>query len=235
MSFRLDGVVPWGRNAEEYRLMFCPGDRELSGRIADFGGGPSSFNAEFNSHFSRAGSTVVSFDPLYSFSAEKIRQRIEEVRPIVMEQTRQNRDKYIWKSIPDPDALERQRLSAMELFLSDFEKGKSEGRYIPHSLPERIPFEDNAFDLGLSSHFLLMYTSLGYDFHIRSVEEMLRVCREVRIFPIVDLSGESDPIIADVIEYFKKKYTVHIMDTEYEFQKGGKKLLIIDHAPADRV
>ena len=34
-----------------------------------------------------------------------------------------------------------------------------------------------------------MYTMLGYDFHIKAMTEMLRVCKEIRIFPIVDLDA----------------------------------------------
>ena len=200
-------------------------------KIAGFGDGPSSFNAEMTAK----GADVTSYDPIYAFSAEDIKDRIEDTRNIVMEQMSQNMDNYVWTNFKGLSDLENTRISAMNNFLLDFEKGKKEGRYVAHSLPDSIDLPDKYYDIGLSSHFLLMYTDLGYDFHIRAIDEMLRLCREVRIFPIVDLSGESDPIIADVIEYFKKKYTVHIMDTEYEFQKGGKKLLIIDHAPADRV
>ncbi len=87
--------------------------------------------------------------------------------------------------------------------------------------------EDSCFDIGLSSHFLLMYTALGYDFHIAAMTEMLRVCREIRIFPIVDLDANKTGLINDVIDYFKKGYSVEIVDTEYEFQKGDNKLLII--------
>ena len=67
--------------------------------------------------------------------------------------------------------------------MRDYEKGKAEQRYICHELPDRLPYEDGYFDIGLSSHFLLMYTMLGYDFHISAMAEMLRVCKEIRIFP----------------------------------------------------
>lgn len=107
-------------------------------------------------------------------------------------------------------------------------QGKSEKRYIYHELPERLPYAGKTFDIGLSSHFLLMYTSLGYDFHIQAMEEMLRVCKEIRIFPIVDLDANHTSLIMDVIKYFKKYYyEVKILKTKYEFQKGGNKLLVI--------
>lgn len=136
-------------------------------------------------------------------------------------------DNYVWTNIRSLEELENIRMSAMNLFLSDYECGKSENRYICHTLPEKLPYDDNYFDIGLSSHFLLMYTSLGYDFHILAMTEMLRVCREIRVFPIVDLDAVKTDMINDVINYFKNRYYVEITETNYQFQKGDNKLLII--------
>ena len=57
--------------------------------------------------------------------------------------------------------------------------------------------------------------------------EMLRVCREIRIFPIVDLDANKTDLAEKVIDHFKKDYKVGIIKTGYEFQKGENKLLII--------
>lgn len=144
-----------------------------------------------------------------------------------MQQMKENIDNYVWKNIRDLNELENLRMSAMLLFLSDYGCGKAENRYIFHALPEKLPYNDNTFDIGLSSHFLMMYTSLGYDFHIKAISEMLRVCREVRIFPIVDLDANNTSLINDVLSYFNNHYTTEIVTTNYEFQKGENKLLII--------
>lgn len=223
MAFKLNGVVPWGRNFEEYRLMFHLTDDDLKKRIAGFGDGPACFNRELTER----GGSVISFDPIYQFTKEDIEKRIEEVRVEVMEQTRQNRENYVWTKIKNPEELEIIRMSAMKRFLEDYDKGRAEGRYVHHELPNRLPFEDNYFDIGLSSHFLLMYTSLGYDFHIKAMTEMLRVCKEIRVFPIVDLDANKTELIGSVIAYFRENYLVEIVDTDYEFQKGDNKMLII--------
>lgn len=170
---------------------------------------------------------MTSFDPIYRFSKEELENRIEEVRGIVMEQMRENADNYVWTQIKDLDELENLRMSAMRLFLSDYERGKSEGRYICHELPDKLSFENKTFDIGLSSHFLLMYTDLGLDFHIRAMSEMLRVCREIRLFPIVDLDANQTDLVSDVVDYFEKNHKVEIRETQYEFQKGGNKMLVI--------
>lgn len=203
--------------------MFGLDDRDMTKKIAGFGDGPACFNCEMTN----AGGNVVSFDPIYQFSKEEIEERIEEVRITVMQQMREDMDNYVWTHIKDLDELEHIRMSAMKKFLSDYKQGKKEGRYVFHELPARLPYEPESFDIGLSSHFLLMYTSLGYDFHIQSITEMLRVCKEVRIFSIVDLDANKADLIKDVIDYFQRDYDATIVTTEYKFQKGDNKLLII--------
>lgn len=223
MAFKLESVVPWGRNLDEYRLMFCLSDSDMSKKIAGFGDGPASFNYEAT----QKGYSITSFDPIYQFSKADLQKRINDVRISVMQQMRENVDNYVWTNIKNLDELENVRMSAMKLFLEDFEKGKQGGRYIYHELPNRLMYSDDTFDIGLSSHFLLMYTVLGYDFHIQAMTEMLRICREIRIFPIVDLDANKTDLIQSVIEYFEQRYNVEIRKTQYEFQKGDNKLLII--------
>ena len=111
-----------------------------------------------------------------------------------MEKIRSNMENYEWTSIRDPGELEDVRMSAMRTFLDDYENGREDGRYIPMSC-RRVPFDDGTFDIGLSSHFLLMYTQLGYGFHIDAIDEMLRVCREVRFCPLVDLNSDESGMI----------------------------------------
>lgn len=223
MAFMLNSVVPWGRNLDEYKKMFLLEEEDLQKRIAGFGDGPASFNYEAYC----LGHNVISYDPIYQFSRDQLKKRIDEVRETVMRQMKENMDNYVWKNIKNLDELEHTRMSAMKLFLEDYEKGKEENRYICHELPDKVPFKSDTFDIGLSSHFLLMYTILGYDFHIQSIMEMLRVCKEVRIFPVVDLDAQKTDLIEKVIAYFRQRYSVEIRKTEYEFQKGDNKMLII--------
>lgn len=223
MAFQLEQVVPWGRNFDEYSMMFQLDDSYRSKKIASFGDGPASFNCEA----SKMGYAVSSFDPLYQFSREQLQRRIEEVRKLVMQQLNENRDNYIWTKIKNPDELELLRMSAMRLFLEDYEQGKKEGRYIQHELPDRLPVSDDYFDVGLSSHFLLLYPDLGYEFHRKAISEMLRVCQEVRIFPILNLDAKETELASRVIAYFSQNNQTEIVETSYEFQKNGNQLLVI--------
>lgn len=223
MAFELNSVVPWGRNLEEYLAMFLLDSSDTQKKIAGFGDGPACFNAQA----SALGMSVTSFDPIYQFSKAQLEQRINEVRGIVMQQMAENKENYVWDKIRSLDELERLRMASMRKFLADYEQGKAEQRYIYHELPNRLPYPDGYFDLGLSSHFLLLYPALGYDFHIAAITEMLRVCKEVRIFPLCDLDGADSALTEQVIAHFRETYAVTVKKTGYEFQKGADQLLVI--------
>lgn len=224
MALKLDSIVPWGRNIDEYTEMFLLSDEDLKKRIAGFGDGPASFNYQATMR----GYNVTSFDPIYCFSKSQLEARINEVRTFIMKQMSENKENYIWNKIKSLEELESIRMASMMLFLQDYEKGLIEKRYVFHELPDRIDYPDDSFEIGLSSHFLLMYTSLGYDFHIAAISEMLRLCKQVRIFPLCDLDSNSSKMIERVIDYFRKKYNVVIRCTDYELQKDANKLLIIN-------
>lgn len=223
MAFELDKVVPWGRNLNEYKEMFDLSEEELAGKIAGFGDGPASFNQELT----RKGCSVISFDPIYRFSKSQIKARILETRDIVMKQTKENQNNFIWTTIKSLEELENIRMNAMERFLEDFEQGRAQCRYIDYELPKKTAYPNGYFDLGLSSHFLLMYTQLGEQFHIEAISEMLRICKEVRIFPTVDLDGKASTLTNDIIQYFKQNYQVSVVEVKYHFQKDGNKMLKI--------
>jgi len=225
---KLENIVPWGRSKKEYMEMFSLSKEDtLSKKILGCGDGPSSFNTEVDYD----GGEVVSIDPLYAYSKKEIMQRIDEVSEEVMEQVRANADNFVWKNIPDVESLEHIRIEAMMEFLMDYEDGKEEGRYIDASLPV-LPFEDNSFDLALSSHFLFLYSEhLDEAFHQAAIEEMLRVSDEVRIFPILTLNNARSPYVDNIIKMLDSKgYKAEIIKTDYEFQKGANEMMKITRA-----
>lgn len=87
----LKSVVPWGRKLSGYKDMFSLNDTDLKRKILGCGDGPASFNSELT----ELGGNVISIDPVYQFSAEQIRSRIDIIYPEVMSQVEKNRDKYI--------------------------------------------------------------------------------------------------------------------------------------------
>ena len=181
----LKSVVPWGRSLLEYKKMFSLSDSDLHQNILGCGDGPASFNAESTA----LGNHVVSVDPIYEFSGEQIRARINDVFPEVMEQMLQNKDSYVWDSIGSIDELGKVRMEAMETFLGDYEARKESGKYINGALPE-LPFKNKEFDLALCSHYLFLYSDhINKEQHIASMKELCRVAKEIRVYPLLSLDG----------------------------------------------
>jgi hypothetical protein len=183
--FTLDAVVPWGRSLDEYRRMFALGAGWERLRILGCGDGPASFNAEATT----LGADVTSCDPIYGFSRDDLRQRIDETSTQILEQTRANAHEFVWTSIRSVDELADVRQTAMRTFLADYDAGRAEGRYIEAALPQ-LPYGERVFDLALCSHLLFLYTvQLGEAFHLAAVRELARVAGEIRLFPLLALGG----------------------------------------------
>jgi SAM-dependent methyltransferase len=225
MGLTLDKVVPWGRSYDEYVSMFGLSEADLGLHILGCGDGPAGFNAALT----KRGGRVVSIDPIYGFDAEQISRRISETYETVMTQLRKNRGDFVWGVIPSVEQLGMLRMAAMETFLSDFDAGKLAGRYIPGELPV-LPFAADEFDLALSSHFLFLYSDhLSAQFHLLALLEMLRVAREVRVFPLVTLDNNLSTHLHFMQEQLASLgFGVEVRRVQYEFQRGGNEMLVIN-------
>ncbi len=224
MGFKLEKIIPWGRSLKEYMGMFHLTPDELNLAILDCGGGPASFNVEMTSQ----GCNVISCDPIYQFSADEINERIQETYQILIDGLKANLANYIWQNIESPEQLGKIRMEAMKNFLNDFPLGLQEGRYVLDELPS-LSFKARQFNLALVSHLLFTYSDhLSIEFHLNSIKELCRVAQEVRIFPLLNISGEQSSLLLPVIEELKQSgYKVEIQQVDYEFQKGGNNLLSI--------
>ena len=223
---KLENVIPWGRNLQEYQKMFLLSKEDLQfKKILGCGDGPSSFNFEGK----KLNGNITSIDPIYQFTKHEIQTRINETSSVVSEQLRKNQNDFVWKNIKSVDELISIRLRAMNDFINDYESGKDEKRYVYQELP-KLSFKDNSFDVVLSSHFLFLYSEyFDLKFHIDSILEMCRVSKnEVKIFPLLDLKNQRSKYLEPILEILKNKnFETKIVKTEYEFQKGANELLII--------
>ncbi|MBA4115792.1 MAG: SAM-dependent methyltransferase [Rubrobacter sp.] len=221
---KLNDVVPWGRSYEEYVKTFNLAPQDLNGKIIDCAGGPASFNAEATQKRYR----VTSCDPLYRLTAAEIANRIDEIYETIVTGAETNRDRYVWKEIGSPEHMGEVRMAAMRRFLEYFPPGLEKGRYRPDKLPS-LGFDDNEFDLALSSHFLFTYSEqLSADFHLAAVEEMCRVANEARIFPLLNYDGRPSRLLRPVVSRLQARgYRPETQRVSYEFQKGGNRLLSV--------
>jgi hypothetical protein len=222
MPIHYENIVPWGRSYNEYVNMFNLKPDFLSKRVLGCGDGPAAFNTTATAF----GGNITSIDPIFHLSKKEIEKRIEETFDEVINQTIANQDKFIWDQFGSVEVLGKVRMKSMLQFLDDYEKGVNEGRYIAAELPV-LPFSDNSFDMALSSHFLFLYSvHLDLDFHRKAIHEMLRVAKEVRIFPVVDLNANKSVHLDAIMEMFPNNGLVKV---NYEFQKGGNQMLKIKY------
>jgi SAM-dependent methyltransferase len=220
----LTSIVPWGRSYAEYCQMFALSERDLEGYILGCGDGPASFNAELT----QAGGRIMSVDPVYQFSREQISSRIQGVYPGMIAGLARCADNYHWRSFKDPGHLGSVRMSAMNCFLSDFDDGLAQGRYVEASLPE-LPFSDNEFDVALSSHLLFLYSEqLDAAQHIEALIEMCRVAKEVSVYPLLSVDGRLSQHVSGVLRYFNEHgYEAALRSVAYQFQKGATDIMCL--------
>ena len=220
---KLEQVVPFGRSFDEYRKLFNLSQDDLFKQIVGVGDGPASFNAEM----AKLGHQIVSIDPLYSFTGQEIERRFYEVVDDVIEQVRRTPSDWVWAYHQSPEDLRDNRITALRTFLTDYELGKIQKRYRLGGLPHLSDVDDDVFDLALCSHFLFLYSErFDFEFHKAAVCEMLRVAREVRIFPLMTLMLERSPYVFPLVQWLREQgYEVRIQKVQYELQRGGNEML----------
>ncbi|AKG33599.1 SAM-dependent methyltransferase [Paenibacillus durus] len=220
----LSRIVFIGRTYEEYMTMFGLSEKELKGRtVLDCPGGACAFTARANA----LGAQAVSADIAYYYPPLSLEEKgLEDIRH-AMDQMEKARAGFKWDYFSSVAELRAHRSRALEECIADLKRYPD--RYVPAVLPV-LPFEDERFDLTLSAHFLFMYGDrLDYDFHLKSLRELLRVTRnELRIYPLVGLSGERygkmDDLLAQIAE---DGCTAEEVQVPYEFQKGTGRMLRI--------
>jgi hypothetical protein len=121
MSIILNDNIPLGRRLFEYQKMFNLSGLNGYQKILDCGAGPSSFNCEMI----KQNKSIISIDPIYKYTDDEIQKRINETFEDMIKQAEENKDKFIWRQIKSTKELADIRMSAMKMFLNDYETGKN--------------------------------------------------------------------------------------------------------------
>jgi hypothetical protein len=220
----IDRIVFLGRTYAEYMDMFCLSERSLRReRILDCPAGASSFTAEAH----MKGIDVTACDIMYGLNAGELLEKGEKDIRHVFEKFDDVSHLYSWSYYKNKDDVISRRKNALELFIRDFQRGLAAGRYVQAELPE-LPFPDKHFSLVLSSHFLFLYGDrLGPDFHIKCLEELVRVSAgAVLVFPLSGLDSKPYEHMNDVITSLENSGTnVEIIKTSFEFQIGSSRMM----------
>jgi SAM-dependent methyltransferase len=223
-EFELGGVVPWGREADEYEAFFALDDVAPSARVLDCAGGPASFTAEWRAR----GRRVTAADPLYRFSSDAIRARFEAAcGPMRLGMERAHAE-FVWDFYGSEDGVVERRVRSLERFAAD--RNSHPGHYVAAALP-LLPFARGTFDLVLCSHLLFLYAAdLSRELHVAALREMLRVGREVRVFPLLDLDGAPSAHLEPALAALGGEARAELVSVPYEFRRGANRLLRLTSA-----
>jgi hypothetical protein len=220
----LERVVFIGRTFDEYTQMFDLEMSELAGkRVLDCPSGACSFTA----HGSKHGIDITASDIAYDHKLDDLEAKGLQDIGHAMETMEQAKSNYVWDYYGNVEGLRRHREQALGDCVRDMREFPE--RYVAAVLPE-LPFENEQFHLVLSAHFLFMYSDrLDYDFHVQTIQELLRVAsEEVRIFPLTDLSGSRYAHLERLIHELEAEgIQVAEVKVPYEFMKNGNSLLSI--------
>lgn len=222
---KLNEIMITGRTLAEYEAFFDLDLHKLQNkRVLDCPSGVSSFVAEAKEQNIK----TIGGDLIYSFSKEEIKKQAQKtIEDIYRDVSWMSENSFeFYKSV---DNHKKHRTLALEKFLSDSNKSYKEANLL------NLPFEDNSFDLALSSHLLFLYDDrFGLEFHLKAISELIRVSKEVRIFPLVDFKNSRvdekqnlSPLVYEVVEKLKDKFDIEIKKVNFEFLKRGNQMMVI--------
>lgn len=215
-------LVFWGHHVDEYREMFGLTNDELKGRILEFASGPSAFNAEL----AGVAQKRVSCDPLFNLDYDTLKVKSGLVFADMLEQITANPAHFDFSGYADQTAFFEHRQSGMRTFFSDYLQGKEAGRYIGIN-DINLPFEKFSFDIAVSSHYLFsQLEDQTIDFHVAILQELARVAREVRIFPLIDSHEKTSPLLGPVLLALQQAdYGTEIRAVPYHLEPQGNAML----------
>ncbi|MFI6056161.1 hypothetical protein ACIBCO_39620 [Streptomyces violascens] len=91
--------------------------------------------------------------------------------------------------------------TAARTFLTDYalDRDHGTGHYQAAALPG-LPFPGGTFSVALCGFLLFTYPRhFDLDFHLRAIDELLRVAREVRLHPLNDSAGNPYPYLTQFL------------------------------------
>ncbi len=222
----LKDIILIGRTFDEYYRMFDLNEELLKKeKILDVASGVSSFCAQACAQ----GYHVTASDRIYIYDSSEIEQKCRIDLDLVLKQLPGISDLYIWNYFKNIRSLKNNREEAYRSFIEDFKKYGT-GKYVPAEFPV-TNFHNDQFAIALASHFLFLYEDrLDYDFHKKTILELLRVIsKELRIFPIVNFKGKRSTLVERVIhDEDIRRFRISIKKVGYEFIRNGNEMMVIE-------
>jgi len=215
-------LVLWGHTPEEYQEMFDLTKKDMSGNILEYGCGPSAVNAVQH----KSGHKVTSCDPLFTLDKDTLYSKVALIFADMVEHVMLEKEHFDFSREGSLEKLIAKRRRGLDQFFADYAKGKKEERYV--GITDFIlPFESYSFDFALSSHYLFAeLDNQDVAFHMEVIKDLARVAKEVRIFPLIDRTGQSSSLLGPVLLGLQKEnFGAEVREVPYHLQKSGNAML----------
>jgi hypothetical protein len=158
---------------------------DLPGEILDRAGGPASFNAESSAR----GHRVLSCDLLFEFSAGGISERILATFDQIASNARANRDRFLWHEIESPRRLGEVRMRAMQRASSTISDRLGSRALLRRGIAVSTLRGPRVRSRAYFALLVCLFRPAFQVFHVAAIEEMYRVGREARVFPLLESYG----------------------------------------------
>lgn len=214
-------LVLWGHQIDEYKEMFDLSEKDFEGKILEYGGGLSAINSELH----KQGKKIISVDPLFVYNKDILLKESSIIFEEMINIVKEDIDKFNFSRYDGLDGLIEKRRQGMIKFFNDYEAGKKEKRYqATESI--KLPFDDFEFDLSLSSHYILADNEDDLNVHLNIIKELLRVSKEVRIFPIIDRFSQPSKFLGPIMLALQQEnYGIEVREVKYHLQSQGNAML----------
>jgi SAM-dependent methyltransferase len=134
-------------------------------------------------------------------------------------------DRFVWTWYGSRERRDRMLSDALEAFRTGLDTHPA--TYVPGALPE-LPYAADAFDLALCSHLLFTWSDLlDEEWPERALLELLRVARQVRVFPLV-VQGTAEPVpfLPRTLDRLRALgHRADVVQVPYEFHCGANAML----------
>jgi hypothetical protein len=214
--------VLWGHHLAEYRDMFAL-PKDLSDlKLLEFGSGPTAINAEL----SAKGLDIVSCDPWFDMDMRHMQQQFQLLFREQVSRVSAHPSQFDFEKYGGIEVFLAKRQEGMQTFFKDFPQGFAEGRYCGLQAG-KLPFSSARFDLALCSNYLfadIPEQNLG--FHLYWIQELTRVAREVRFYPLTDQEGRVSDRLGEVLLALQQdNYQVAIENVPFRLVPASKAVL----------
>ncbi|MCK0470949.1 class I SAM-dependent methyltransferase [Halalkalibacter sp. APA_J-10(15)] len=224
LKYEQVGVAMTCRSYTEYEQMFQL-RQTMKGKVLDVAAGASSFTAEAL----KRGIDAYAVDPQYEKSVNVLQEEGSNELLLARKKLLHAYELFNWETYGSIDKLMKLRERSLTMFLNNYVECKE--RYINGQLT-LLPFANNQFSLIVCSHFLFLYgKKFTFDFHERSLRELIRICEvggEIRLYPLLGFDGDLYPHVDELKQRLSElPVTIKQAKVDFQFVKGATHMLVL--------